>query len=214
MEYNEEIQEQDLVEENETGSIKQWLQDNLRIIISALVVVVIAAGIYSYSSRTEDSEIVSEETGGLLSEVTEEKQIQTEENDQKKEEAPAQKESEQASQDQKIETGKDEKVSSSSRETESSFAETAVQGDGTTKMARRALANYLEKNTDSSLTAEHKIYIEDYMRKHIPQKRVRAGDSVEFQKSLIEEAISKSKSLSENQLQNLHKYAVRVPSLT
>jgi len=40
------------------------------------------------------------------------------------------------------------------------------------------------------------------------------GTSVEFSKDLIKDAISKSKNLNENQLQNLHKYAVRVVSLS
>jgi hypothetical protein len=59
-----------------------------------------------------------------------------------------------------------------SRETETAFVETAVAGEGSTHLARHALANYLEKNTDSSLTGEHKVYIEDYLRKHVAQKSV------------------------------------------
>ena len=35
------------------GKFKNWLQDNIRIILSVLIVVAIAAGIYSYSKRTE-----------------------------------------------------------------------------------------------------------------------------------------------------------------
>jgi hypothetical protein len=210
MEYNEEIQEQDLLEESESGSMKQWFQDNLRIIISALVVVVIAAGIYSYSSRTENSN-TPEEKGGLLSEITEEEKTASQDKPEDKNVS----QDKQVTEDKKVDQG-DQKVSpaTSSQETENSFIETAGRGDGTTKLARHALANYLEKNPDSSLKAEHKIYIEDYMRKHVPQKKVRIGSSVEFQKSLIEKAISQSKNLNERQLQNLHKYAVKVPSLT
>jgi cytoskeletal protein RodZ len=211
MEYNEETKDQDMLEETESeSSMKQWLQDNLRIIVSAFIVIVIAAGIYSYSSRTENSAVISEETteeqsGGLLSQITGEEQASTEE-------TPAEN---QAAQEQQVETKRDEQISPapSSQETETSFMEKAVSGDGTTRMARRALANYLEKNPDSSLSAEHKIYIEDYLRKNIPQKRVFVGDSVEFQKNLIQDAISQSKKLNENQLRNLQKYSARVPSL-
>jgi len=93
--------------------------------------------------------------------------------------------------------------------------ETAGSGDGSTVMARRALANYLEKNQDSTLTAEHKIYIEDYLRKNAPHTGgVHIGTSIEFSKDLIQNAITKSKTLNERQIQNLHKYAVRVPSLS
>ncbi|RUA12256.1 MAG: hypothetical protein DSY82_01730 [Flavobacteriia bacterium] len=34
------------------GKFKNWLQDNIRIILSILIVATIAAGIYSYSKRT------------------------------------------------------------------------------------------------------------------------------------------------------------------
>ncbi|MFA5993756.1 MAG: hypothetical protein WC823_02225, partial [Parcubacteria group bacterium] len=102
-----------------------------------------------------------------------------------------------------------------SQETEKSFVETAGRGDGTTVLARRALANYLEKNQDTTLSAEHKIYIEDYLRKKASYKgSVHVGTSVEFSKDLIQEAIGRSKTLNERQLKNLHKYAVRVPSLS
>lgn len=210
MEYNEEIQDQDLMDnDSESGGAKQWIQDNLRIIISVLVVVVIAAGIYSYSSRTDTQ--VSSENGNessLLSEVTSnEEKATTNESQNATEEKEEQSSSEK----------KDQQItpSSASQETDNAFVETAVKGDGTTKLARRALANYLEKNPDSSLSAEHKIYIEDYLRKKSGHKgSVRVGTSVEFQKSLIQEAISKSKNLTDGQLKNLHKYALRVPSLT
>lgn len=181
-------------EDNE-GKTKQWIQDNLRIIVSILIVVAIAAGIYSYSKRTESPLI--KDTDQAAEKILDE-------------EAPA-----------ILENGKDtqleatEKITVSSQETEQAFIEVAARGEGRTHLARRALANYLEKNPDSSLSPEHKIYIEDYLRKKAGGKTsLNPGSSVEFSKSLIQDAISKSKDLNQNQLKNLHKYAVRVPSLT
>jgi len=173
------------------GSTKQWLQDNLRVIISILIVVAIAGGIYSYSKRTEapttdDQQVAQEESVSADTTAT-----------------PA--------------ATKNAKVApvASSQETETAFVETAGKGDGSTVLARRALANYLEKNQDSSLTAEHKIYIEDFLRKNAPHKgSVHAGTSVEFSKDLVQKAIEKSKTLNDRRLKNLHKYAVRVPSLS
>jgi hypothetical protein len=102
-----------------------------------------------------------------------------------------------------------------SKETENSFIETAVKGNGLTVLARKATANYLEKNPDSTLTKEHKIYIEDYLRKNVGHKGgVKVGSSVEFSKDLIQKAISQSKNLNERQLQNLQKYSARVSSLS
>ena len=180
-------------EENE-GKMKQWIQDNLRIIISILIVVAIAAGIYSYSKRTESP--LAKDSNQTVEKAADE-------------EISAILENGKATQPEITEKA------ASSQETEQSFIEVAVKGEGRTHLARRALANYLEKNADSSLTPEHKIYIEDYLRKKAGgPSSLRAGSSVEFSKSLIQDAISKSKNLNQKQLQNLHKYAVRVPSLT
>jgi len=181
-------------EDFNTRTAKQWLQDNLRVIISILIVVAIAGGIYSYSKRTEaptnDTQQVAQEeaiTDELMTAIEKTTDSITAKTSQ----------------------------AATSQETENAFVETAGSGDGSTVMARRALANYLEKNQDSTLTAEHKIYIEDYLRKNAPHTGgVHIGTSIEFSKDLIQNAITKSKTLNERQIQNLHKYAVRVPSLS
>ena len=214
MEYNENIDETNETEneDQETGTMKQWLQDNLRIIISVVVVVVIAAGIYSYSNRTmapSITEKTSEED--ILGNIAGDENISDTEKETEKETKTQPKAEEKTAQKEQ------DQISSvsTSQETEKSFIETASRGDGTTKLARRALANYLEKNPDSSLTTEHKIYIEDYLRKKVSSNgRLAIGQSVEFSKDLIQGAISQSKNLNQNQLNNLHKYAVRVPSLS
>lgn len=186
-------------EDFEQTTAKQWLQDNFRIIVSILIVVAIAGGIYSYSKRSE--------------ETTATKEVAVEEN--------AALNNETAASDKTAETAAPEKkaakeiAQASSQETEGAFIETAGAKDGKTVLARRALANYLEKNQDSDLSPEHKIYIEDYLRKNVSQAgSVRIGTSVEFSKDLIQKSIAKSKTLNEKQLKNLHKYAVRVPSLS
>ncbi|EKE21837.1 MAG: hypothetical protein ACD_7C00115G0002 [uncultured bacterium] len=188
-------------EEINRGSAKQWLQDNLRVIISILIVVAIAGGIYSYSKRSEDSMVTKEENTAEESTAPEENlSITTDKIDE--------------ATDTKKEDVK-ETPKAISQETGSSFIETAGAGDGKTVLSRRALANFLEKNQDSSLSAEHKIYIEDYLRKKVSYSGgIRIGTSLEFSKELIQEAIARSKNLNEKQLKNLQKYAVRVPSLS
>lgn len=190
-------------EKTETSGISNWIKDNLRIIVSVAIVVAIAGGIYSYSKRTQAPVSEEEQMIGATEEMAEEagetgtEQITVPE--EKQEKAP---------------TGQIT-AAATSKETEGSFIETAGSGDGTTHLARRALANYLEKNPDSTLTPEHKIYIEDYLRKHAGfTGRVYVGTSVEFSKDLVSQAIEQSKKLNENQLKNLHKYAVMVPSLS
>lgn len=192
---NQELDEKTTEEESSQNKMKEWLEDNMRIIVSILIVILIAGGIYSYSKRTE-SPTVDEPTVA----------IDEENNSTAKQET---------ANDSTVSQGKETSSVATSQETESSLIETAAKGDSQTKLARRALADFLEKNPDSALTAEHKIYIEDYLRKNSGHKgRVSVGTSIEFSKDLIKDAISKSKNLNDNQLKNLHKYAVRVPSLS
>lgn len=190
---DEEKYEQETETEEGTGN---WMRDNLRIIISIIIVVAIAGGVYSYSKRNQAP--ANNPSDEQIAETEQTTEVQ------KDEEQPAVSEQKQPA---------TEKIATS-QETEGSFIETAVRGDGQTHLARRALANYLEKNPDSALTAEHKIYIEDYLRKNSGFKNgVRVGTSIEFSKDLVKKAIENSKKLNDKQLKNLHKYAVQVPSL-
>jgi hypothetical protein len=225
MEYNENPNENEEMEnedeDQEGGTMKQWFQDNLRIIVSVAIVVIIAAGIYSYSNRSI-APGTTDQSDQTLSQNTDNTATSEGNTDQNTATTPATKDTtkdttKDQTQNTQAKPQTTDKVSSTatSQETENSFVESASRGDGTTKLARRALANYLEKNPDSALTAEHKIYIEDFLRKNVsPKGRVTVGQSVEFSKDLIQKAISGSKNLNERQLKNLHKYAVRVPSLS
>lgn len=192
--------------EPEGGKFKQWFQDNLRIIVSVIVVSAIAIGIYSYSNRIQDAGLITdEETAGDIS-----TDLDGTEDDGTVEvggESPT------TGQDQPGRPGTTPVTSA--QETETSFIESAQPGNGVTHLARRALANHLEKNPDSQLTPEHKIYIEDFLRKNVDfSGRVFVGTTVEFQKELIRQAIEKSKTLNDAQLKNLEKYSRLVPSLT
>lgn len=183
-------------EDNSVNQAKAWIQENLRIIISVFIVAAIAFGIYSYSQRSQiasDDNLLLDTNGTDTEAVAE-------------------------SADDAVTSSVTNGVKTDvivtkelSRETETSFVEQAERGNGTTHLARRALAHSLEKNTDSSLTAEHKIYIEDYLRKNVAhQGGVQPGTSIEFSKALISQAIEKSKTLNDKQLQNLKKYSARV----
>jgi len=89
----------------------------------------------------------------------------------------------------------------------------ADPGDGVTNLARKATKEYLNANADSSLTKEQKIYIEDYLRKHVDQGSLKVGDSRTFSDAQIKDAITQAKQLNERQLNNLKKYSARVSDL-
>ncbi len=203
----------DETSEDGEGDMKTWLQENMRMLVSIVIVVAIAGGIYAYSKRTQppvaqkEALESTEEAEGKISviggDTSKEEQAKTTEN-----------KAEPAAQTQEGPTKKTPAApAEASKETDNSFVETAQKGDGATKLARRALANYLEKNPDSNLTAEHKIYIEDFLRRQVQNGKLRVGDSREFSKDNIAKAIEKSKTLTERQLKNLQKYSQRVPEL-
>lgn len=181
-------------EERLGDQAKTWVQENLRVIVSIFIVAAIALGIYSYSQRTEDGmqdtnavALTEEEAGSVAEEAADTAPLA----------APA--------------NGTAVRPAETSQETATSFVETAVRGDGSTHLARAALMNYLEKTPDSSLTGAHKVYIEDYLRKQVAgQRHMAVGQSLEFSKDMIRQAIEQSKSLTDGQLKNLHKYAQRV----
>lgn len=192
--------------EDGRGKMNEWLSENLRMIVSVVIVVAIAGGIYAYSKRVQapvekkNAATTEESSEGKISVIGgENEQAVSEEAVEQQEQVNL---NEQA-----------EKPQTVSQETENSFVETAAKGDGATQLARRALANYLEKSPDSALTAEHKIFIEDFLRRQVQDGRLKVGDKREFTKDMIANAIQKSKGLDEKQLQNLQKYAQRVPSL-
>lgn len=187
-------------EQSSSEDLKRWFQDNLRIVISIAIVVVIAGGIYSYSKRGEAPATIDQTTEKSATDTT-----STDKNASTTTDQNAVSNS----------TSAQPQVSSTatSKETEASFVETAGKGGNLTVLARKAAADYLEKNPDSALTREHKIYIEDYLRKNVKRQPVRVGLSVEFSKDLIQKAIAQSKTLNERQLKNLQKYSAHVTSL-
>lgn len=217
MKDEQQFEEEEISEEG--GGFKAWLEDNLRIILSVLVVFAIAGGIYSYSQRSQAPAITEEaeteesiESGEEIVQGDKEEVLEeSEEKESSDTETPSQKdETKKDSRDEDIKKPETPVTAGAeSRETTDAFIETAVRGDGATHLARRALENHLEKNPDSALSKEHKVYIEDYLRKHVRYGHVRVGTSLEFSKSLIQEAIGKSKQLNDRQLENLKKYSER-----
>ncbi len=211
MEKDPKNSEEEKDESSEEGgkSIKLWLQENMRMLISVAIVIAIAGGIYAYSKRTQppavpnESTVTTEQGEGKISVIGGEETAKETQPAAEEKTAPSVQSSEQAS----------TTPTETSKETDSSFLETARKGDSVTKLARRALANYLEKNPDTSLTAEHKIYIEDFLRRQVKNGTLRVGESREFSKDAIAKAIEKSKTLNERQLKNLEKYSKRVPEL-
>ena len=98
----------------------------------------------------------------------------------------------------------------------STFTATAAPGNGATHLARQVLKEYLKDKSDvaNQLNAEQKIYIEDYLQKHVTHSNIlKVGDKLSFSQDLMANAISQAQKLSASQIKNLHKYVLLVPSL-
>ncbi len=217
MEKNPETSEKDQESSSENGreKMKVWLQENLRMLVSIIIVVVIAGGIYAYSKRAQapavndGATVIQDSSEGKISVIGGD----TAKDGSTDQTANTTTPSDTATQPSADNTQKATTPQPASQETGSSFVQTASKGDGTTTLARRSLANYLEKNPDASLTAEHKVYIEDFLRRQVKDGRLKVGDTREFSKDTIANAIEKSKGLSSKQLKNLQKYSKRVSGL-
>ncbi len=212
-------------EDNSWEKTRLWMQENLRVILSVLIVALIAIGIYNYSRKPAeepsnqidklvgDQEVVPQENQNAdssniaVKDQADNKDVVVKDGqgngNQNKAEAPTTPKP--ATETPKAET--------TAQKTEGGLTVTAGSGDSLTKLSRKALQEYLAANPDAELTKEHKIYIEDLLRRQIAGGRVKIGDSRVFADGLMKDAIVKSKQLNERQLKNLQKYSARVAGL-
>ena len=93
------------------------------------------------------------------------------------------------------------------RVTDSAYIEVAQKGDGLTHLARRAATRYLaDHEAGYTLTNEHRIYIEDYIRKNIEKRPVSIGMEQTISFDLVKQATEAAGKLTAPQLKNLTKY--------
>lgn len=94
------------------------------------------------------------------------------------------------------------------------YEQTAEQGEGITHLARRAAKEYLARTGEGrDLTAEHKVYLEDYLQKQTGDKWLELGEKISFSEELIKEAVENSLRLTDGQLDNLKQYSTQVTSI-
>jgi len=94
----------------------------------------------------------------------------------------------------------------------SSITKTASPGEGITHLARSALKDYLA-DTAKTLSAEQKIYAEDYVQNQIGSEFLEVGQKLSFSKDLLSEAVAKSEQLEDWQIENLTQYTANVSLL-
>ncbi len=205
---------------NWPSEIKNWIQDNVRIVLSIVIVLVIALGVYSYSKRgveesgeklaeettekTDLQKLIEEDSAKLADEGEEEEANSEEVTDTEDavivEEQPTEETSEQ----------KEAVIS----QTDGSYEVTAASGDSLTTLARSAVSQYLDTHSDPSVTAEHKVYMEDYLAKKMGySSQLNIGETKTFSEGDIASALEASKTLTPGQLDHLKVFSQQVPSL-
>ncbi len=109
----------------------------------------------------------------------------------------------------KDKNNKEEKPSTPIFSFHRTYEEQAKSGDSVTRLARKALKDFVEENWSDwdSITSEHKIFIENYIQKHTSDKGLQIGEKVSFSEDLITEAINKSRGLTSDQLKELKNYS-------
>lgn len=188
-------------EESHNHEGQSWFQENLRIIVSIFIVAAIALGIYSYSQRADN--LSDEDIASLL----ETKGDEAAEDSAATDENGAAMEAENTASKGTVVTPE------LSQENDAAYIETAEAGDGRTHLARRALTHALENNADWNLSAEQKVYIEDYLQKHAGGDQViNPGSKVEFSKEMMNQAVENARGLNEAQLARIKPYAQKVSS--
>lgn len=103
-------------------------------------------------------------------------------------------------------------VSANTNSNANTIIQVAAKSEGVTHLARRAIKEYLG-NANENLSAEQKIYAEDYLRKQTGKKALEIGEKIEFSTDLIKQSVEKAKGLSEGQIKNLSKYVPLVKNL-
>lgn len=182
----------------------KWTGNNRsNLILSVIGILIIAGGIYLYSTYQK-----SNQPGNL------EKQNTQQQNDQGAVKPEQVNIGSQNNQQSSAQTSTD-KADVTNYEN-AKFTVKALKGAGVTHLARAAAKEYLEAHPElkQNITPEHKIYIEDYLKRKTGSFPLKIGQELTFDDNLIKQAIDNSQKLNQNQLKNLHKYVLLVPSLS
>lgn len=208
MEYENEEQE---------GGFLQRLKDSPRTVSALIIILIVAAAIYAFSG--DDSQIPAEEVevdGDAITldegAMDENEDAMEDDDDDDVMEEGSMEEDAMAEQPTPAAVSQDELSETASSLPEATqdsqgYTEVAQAGDGVTHLARRATTRYLAENSaDYTVTNEHRIYIEDYIKDQLGRDRLEIGDSRSVSYGLIEEAVAAAGQLNNSQLNNLSKY--------
>ena len=184
-------------QDNETkdGGILERLKESPRTVSALIIILIVGAALYAFSgdNTPSEEELAAVEEEAIVAQ--EEQEGQTEE-----EQAAAEGEGESAEESMPAPLPEPQK-------TETSYIEVAQSGEGVTHLARRAAQRYLDENDAGyEVTAEHRVYIEDYIKDRVGSQMLELGESQEIPFDLIQEAVEAAGTLNDTQLQSLSRF--------
>ena len=98
--------------------------------------------------------------------------------------------------------------------TDNAYEVTAASGDSLTTLARSAVKQFIDTTGETSVSAEQKIYMEDYLARRMGYSHhVGLGEMKKFSENDIRDAMTQAKNLTPSQLEHLKIYSQRVPNL-
>lgn len=192
--------------EQKSGSFVDRMKESPRTVSALIIILIVAAAIYAFSGDnsqqpTEPTTTPEETTAPAASDAAVEGT--TDNKDTTATKTP-------------VETPKavtKEDLVKTSQElpqatkTNDSYVEVAQKGDGLTHIARRAATRWLSENEAGyTVTNEHRIYIEDYVRKHMEKVPTKVGAEKTISFTLIADAVKAAGELNAKQLNNLSQY--------
>lgn len=186
------------------GKFNSWVKNHSRAITSLVIIaVIVGVGIYAYNKpNVEESTTATTEQPAEEVKVAEESKPVIEIAQPNESSATTATSVAPVAIERTVETKGEEIVV------------TAGKGDGITHLARQALKEYMKADSGVALNAEQKIYVEDYLKDRNVSGRLAMGDSKNFSRESIKQAIDAAKNLNERQIQNLSKYTKMVSELS
>ncbi|OGY31729.1 MAG: hypothetical protein A3C02_04890 [Candidatus Andersenbacteria bacterium RIFCSPHIGHO2_02_FULL_45_11] len=186
-------------QQNQDDNFMNRVKESPRTVSAIIIVVIVAAAIYAFSGNNQQNNEVALNSPEATPEASATPAPEKKEEVKGATATPAPVD--------KAVLSENAKKLPEARTTDSAYIEVAQKGDGLTHVARRAATRYLaDHETGYSVTNEHRIYIEDYIRKHMEKGSVSVGAEKTISFDLVKQAIESAGKLTPKQLKNLTQY--------
>lgn len=195
-------------EEQKTGGFIERMKESPRTVSAIIIVVIVIAAIYAFSGNNQN-QVATESATPTPAASTKPEASTTPETAMKdgKTAGGATAAVTPVAPVDKNTLVNESKALPEEKKTDSAYVETAVRGDSLTTLSRKAATRYLATNDAGyAVTNEHRIYIEDYVRKHMAKHPVAIGSQQTVSFELIKQAVESAHQLNDKQLHNLTKY--------